>query len=299
MRLRAVAALAAVGLPLLTVAGPAPASYAASTCQGRPATIEASSGVVTGTAGDDVIVTSGPEVSVDALGGNDLVCVVGGQVSTGDGDDTVVSAAPARALTVVRLQGGDDRYTSTRAGRSRVHVSEVTGVHVDLGPGGGDVWLDHTTTAGTGSVDFGDEEGRLFALGEVEAHVDLQHHRAGVDGLLSVRIDNVYDATASGRYVRVNGNAFKNRLAASGCDVVVRGGEGRDVLSLLRGGSDRAAPGCPRREAQSVLRGGGGPDRLLGQTSDDVLAGGSGRDVADGRGGRDRCLAEVERRCET
>jgi Ca2+-binding RTX toxin-like protein len=293
---------AAAGLLLVAsltlVAAAAPASYAAATCQGRPATIEAASGTVTGTEGNDVIVTTGPDATVHALGGDDLVCVAGGQVSTGDGDDTVVSTAHAGQLTEVSLEGGSDFYTNVRAGRSRVHVADVTKVRVDLGPGGGDVWLDPTSTAGTGRVDFGPREGHLFAFGETEAHVDLEHGRAGVDHLLEIRIADVYDASARGARVRVTGNAFKNVLAASGCDVVIRGGDGRDVLHRTGGGSHRPAPTCPRRGFRSLLKGGAGPDRLFGRGSNDVLMGGPGRDVAYGRGGRDRCRAEVEHSCE-
>jgi Ca2+-binding RTX toxin-like protein len=298
MRLRILVGLVALVISTIAVAAPVPASYAASTCQGQPATIEAASGTVMGTEGNDVIVTTGPGVAVYAQGGNDLVCVVGGSVWTGDGDDSVLSTARGRGFTEVSLHGGNDAYTNARSGRSRVHVSEVTKVRVDLGPGGGDVWLDPTSTAGSGSVDFGPEEGHLFASGATEAHVDLERHTAGVDNLLNISIDNVYDASASGIYVRMTGNAFKNDLAASGCDVVIRGGDGRDVLHTIGGGSDRGSPRCPKHGAQSTLRGGAGPDRLWGRASNDLLTGGSGHDVANGRGGRDRCVAEVERNCE-
>jgi Ca2+-binding RTX toxin-like protein len=283
---------------LVLVGGPTPGSYAASTCQGQAATIESAEGTVTGTEGNDVIVATNPRAVVSALGGDDLVCVVGGSVSTGDGDDSVVSSAPNKGFTEVSLHGGSDRYANVRAGLSRVYISDVTKVKVNLGNGGGDVWLEPTSTAGTGSVDFGPEEGHLFAFGETEAHVDLVHGKAGVDGLLEVSIDNVYDASASGTRVRMTGNAFKNDLAAFGCDIVVRGGEGRDILHKIGGGRDRSAASCPKRRFRSLLQGGPGPDRLSGRATADVLLGGPGRDVVNGKGGRDRCVAEVERNCE-
>jgi Ca2+-binding RTX toxin-like protein len=293
----AIAALLLVA-PLAVVAGAAPASYAASTCQGRPATIVAAGGTINGTEGDDVIVATAPDAHVYALGGNDLVCVVGGYVSAGEGDDSVLSTAPGKGLTEVRLHGGDDAYTNARGGRSRIHVYDVTKVRVDLGPGGGDVWLEPTSTAGTGRVDFGPQGGHLFAFGASEAHVDLEHGRAGVDNLLSIRIADVYDASARGTRVRMTGNAFKNELGASGCDVVVRGGEGRDILRRTGSVSDRSESTCPKRTFRSLFKGGPGPDRLFGRGSDDVLMGGPGRDVAYGRAGRDRCVAEVEHSCE-
>ena len=295
---RATLALVLLVAPLTAVAGPAPASYAASTCQGQPATIEATGGTVNGTDGNDVIVTTQPDAVVYAMGGNDLVCVVGGHVSAGAGDDSVVSAASGKDFTEVSLEGGDDSYTNTRAGDSRVYVSDVTKVHVDLGNGGGDVWLEPTSVPGEGLVDLGSGEGRLFAHGASEAHVDLEHGRAGVDNLLEVRITDVFDATASGTHVRLLGDAFKNDLAAAGCDVVINGGEGRDVLHKVGGGDDRSATACPKRQFRSLLKGGLGPDRLFGRGTDDVLLGGPGRDVAYGRGGRDRCVAEVRHTCE-
>ena len=47
-----------------------------------------------------------------------------------------------------------------------------------------------------------------------------------------------------------------------------------------------------------VLLGGRGDDILRGAPTPDQLYGGSGRDRANGRGGRDTCVAEVRRRCE-
>jgi Ca2+-binding RTX toxin-like protein len=96
----------------------------------------------------------------------------------------------------------------------------------------------------------------------------------------------------------MTGDAFKNDLAAFGCDVVIRGGDGRDILHKIGGGSDRGVSSCPKRSFQSLLKGGNGPDRLSGRASDDVLLGGPGRDVINGKGGRDRCVGEVEHHCE-
>jgi Ca2+-binding RTX toxin-like protein len=299
MNIRA-ALTAALVVPtgLVTAAPVAPTYAAAALCQGQPATIESAAGSITGTEGNDVIVATTADVTVQALGGNDLVCVVGGRVSTGEGDDSVVSSAPAGGFTEVNLHGGNDSYVDTHAGHSRVYVSEVTGLRVDFGTGGGDVWLYPTATAGTGKVEFGVKSGRLFAMGESEAHVDLAQGTAGVDNLLAIKVVDLYDATATGAVVRMVGNAWKNELAAAGCDVVVNGGEGRDVLSKVGGGVDRGASDCPRRDFRSVLKGGLGPDRLSGRATDDLLLGGPGRDVAEGKGGRDRCVAEVERNCE-
>jgi hypothetical protein len=49
---------------------------------------------------------------------------------------------------------------------------------------------------------------------------------------------------------------------------------------------------------RSVLRGDGGPDRLMGRYGNDVLIGGTGRDVAVGSDGVDTCRAEIKHDCE-
>jgi hemolysin type calcium-binding protein len=56
--------------------------------------------------------------------------------------------------------------------------------------------------------------------------------------------------------------------------------------------------GCGLKPPYSLVRGGAGPDRLLGSRNDDILIGGPGRDLADGAKGSDTCRAEVRRHCE-
>ena len=294
-------ALAAVLLlpALAALAGPVPASYAAATCQGQAATIESPGGVVHATEGDDVIVSTGGDANIYAKGGNDLVCIVGGFVSTGPGNDSVVSTAPDGEHTEVGLEGGADSYVSTGGARSLVYVKDTTSVHVDLGPGGGDVWLEPTTTAGTGSVDLGARGGNLYANGLSEAHVDLRSGTAGVDDLLNVSIANVDIASGYGATVRLVGDDRPNELKAHGCTITMRGGDGRDELVIVGGGDDRTQRDEPRcRRPRSLLKGEDGPDLLRGRGDDDVLLGGRGRDVAKGSFGTDRCVAEREKNCE-
>ena len=81
MKLRAALTIALVVPSAIALTGPvAPTYAAAAVCQGQPATIEGSTGTITGTEGNDVIVSTGADTDVQALGGNDLVCVVGGRV---------------------------------------------------------------------------------------------------------------------------------------------------------------------------------------------------------------------------
>src|SRR3954470_23159983 len=125
MKLRAALTAALLVPATAALTGPAVPSYAApASSQGQPATIEGSTGTITGTEGNDVIVSSGPDTNVKALGGNDLVCVVGGVVYTGSGDDSVVSTAPSGSLTLAYLSGGTDAYVGG-AGSSDVIVDEI------------------------------------------------------------------------------------------------------------------------------------------------------------------------------
>ena len=103
MRHIALSAAAITALSLSVV--PISAATAADplTCQGLPVTIAATANdqVVEGTAGDDVISTAGfDRVTINAVGGNDVICLGDSQspvVDAGDGDDKVyaeTSSAP-------------------------------------------------------------------------------------------------------------------------------------------------------------------------------------------------------------
>jgi Ca2+-binding RTX toxin-like protein len=294
MKLRTALAVALVLPSTLALAGPVAPSYAAAMCQGQVATIEAT-GTITGTDGNDVIVATGINSEVDAKAGNDLICTDGGRVFTGPGDDSVLSTATS-ANTEANLFGGSDSYVSVGTGASVVYADELTGLHADLGSGGGSVWLYPTSTPGTGTVDAGPHGGTIFAIGETEAHVDLVRHTAGVDDLFTVSIANVRNAEATGVKVRLTGDDAKNRLYAYGCDTVLIGGDGKDVLSKIGNGFDIELPPCHR--FRSLLKGGNGPDRMVGRDGNDVMLGGRGHDIADGSGGNDRCVVEVALHCE-
>jgi hypothetical protein len=99
----------------------------ATTCLGKPVTVVASSSVVTGTEGDDVVaMTPSGWSKFDALGGNDTICLAlgiatGGRdpmpptgwLDAGAGDDVVVdeSTFTPDAVMYVGLGTGDDAFT--------------------------------------------------------------------------------------------------------------------------------------------------------------------------------------------
>jgi Ca2+-binding RTX toxin-like protein len=110
----------ATGLVAATLLTAPTAQAAADTCQGRAATVVGTPGqyVLTGTEGDDVIVTNGAGPTL-GLGGNDLICVTGGtspllevSVDAGAGDDVVDASAVANRV-MVELGAGSDTYTGS------------------------------------------------------------------------------------------------------------------------------------------------------------------------------------------
>jgi hypothetical protein len=206
-----------------------------------------------------------------------------------------VSTAPAPTLTVAFLVGGTDTYVGG-AGSSDVAVDELSAFHVTMGTGGGTVELYPTSTPGTGTADFSNGPGLLYAFGEKEARVDLAAQTASVNGVLAVTTVGLRNATATGCKVRLRGDDHNNVLNAYGHDIVASGGGGRDTLARIGNGFDLELPRCGRY--QSEFRGQAGPDRLSGRLGDDVLIGGPGHDVANGAGGDDTCRAEVRRNCE-
>ena len=115
---------------------------------------------------------------------------------------------------------------------------------------------------------------RLLLTGLVRADVML--------GAEDVEIDGAYS-------VRVVGDNGPNEIVIHGsCVGRVLGRAGNDVI-------DAELLWCGKGP---TILGGIGNDRISGTERADVLDGGQGRDRINGRAGRDRCTAEVEKRCE-
>jgi Ca2+-binding RTX toxin-like protein len=112
---------AVVVAPMSAEAGVA--ALVGATCQGRTATLVGSPhrDTLTGTAGDDVIVSNG-STEVVAGDGDDVVCVTGQappgdygrSVDAGSGDDDVVASLGKDELLFVSLGAGADRFTGGR-----------------------------------------------------------------------------------------------------------------------------------------------------------------------------------------
>jgi hypothetical protein len=93
-----------------------------------------------------------------------------------------------------------------------------------------------------------------------------------------------------GNRVSVWGDDAANRIELDGCGGTVHSGAGDDAVRVVR----RLCGGLG-----ASLYGGRGDDMLSGALFADLLVGDRGRDVVDGKGGTDRCRAEVEFNCET
>ncbi len=167
--------------------------------------------------------------------------------------------------------------------------------------GGGDDWGGSLTTKG-GTFFLGDGRDRL-TLGKfdsvaetfpfAELAVNLDRHRAAFGGGTVSPVFGVETLRAGARQLEVLGSSRADRITASGCRVLVRGGPGADVLDR---GQDVASicDGVSTR-----FQGGGGNDWLIGSNrTDDVLFGEVGFDHAIGMGGTDTCRAEVLKGCE-
>lgn len=284
------------------------ASAVGETCQSLPATIVGTGQDIVGTPGNDVIV-SGTSTNVSAGDGDDVICITSPdavRVDAGLGDDTILS-------------NGTSHEVVTGVGRDEV-IIDVTSM----------------PTGALGSYEGEDGLRRADLLVVQSAELDLEVALDGsvlIDGERAATVTGFRHAQVAAPSVVLRGSAIKNALSAHGCVIRISGLGGKDTLDTalnfeepafacdradrsvrlsggngndeLFGGPGEVILSGGRGNDQlfgddggDALVGGGGNDRLFGGDGNDVLVGGPGRDVVDGEGGRDRCDAEVERRCE-
>ena len=137
MRLRTL-----VAVSLVVLATPASASFAADeppTCLGQPATIVGGDGQLTGTEGADVIVAGGIS-TVDALGGDDLVCLEMGSVVLDSSEESPVAKVNAGPGNDVVSSENLDAWSTPQDGQGfQVTVALGTGQDRFLGGPGTDI----------------------------------------------------------------------------------------------------------------------------------------------------------------
>jgi Ca2+-binding RTX toxin-like protein len=222
-------------------------------------------------------------VDIQALGGNDVICLSAGKVDAGPGNDSVLSLSTATSIPssptlTASLGDGDDTFTAS-SGR------------YDVSLGAGADRVDIYGYDFGGSFDGGADRDLIVFSDTTRIEVDLRRGGVGMGGQ-TFAISGIEDVTATASRVEVRGSSGSNTLSLTGCIVKGYGAGGDDVLSF----------GSPEdlscRSRNMKLYGEGGKDRLTGSRLRDVLIGGGGRDKAYGKAGRDRCAAEVEVACE-
>ena len=281
-------------LALVTAWPPAPSAQGqAAACEGQAATITgatAPGGEITGTPGNDVIVTQG-DYGVTSLAGDDLICVTGDTsfvtVSSGDGDDRVLNQT-TRQLAVI-LGPGDDSFV----GGPAADQVGISGLSDDLptGSAGHDVI---STGAGGDAVATaapGEPNTDVIDLGEGDDSVRLEplpgdhptlEGGAGADWMI---VEG--DETAEWRVDNV-----QRRLTRNGTELAAWGGFEKFGMTYLSG--SRTFVGGSSAEEVSL----GNADVALARASmgggDDTVAlsfgrtAGAERPELDGGGGRDR-----------
>jgi hypothetical protein len=177
----------------------------------------------------------------------------------------------------LRLGGGDDEVYLYGAGRPAVDGIVSGGAGHDL------------VHIASGAI-------RLFRV----VHVSLPRGTLRVTtdagrAASELALPGFEDAIAEARTLRLVGDRGPNRLTWTGCRVRVLAGGGDDTVLWDEAGDQ---DGCPAAAHQNLITGNGGSDHLVGSRYDDVLVGGDGIDHANGKHGRDRCSAEVVRKCE-
>ncbi len=312
--MKKVAALAAVALLVVVgMEGVSTAAGSAETCRGQAATIIGIAGFpLTGTDGDDVIVTNGAR-PVHAGGGNDLICVTGKatHVNAGYGDD-LVDATERRGSGATTLGWGSDTYLGgptydevEAGGREDPVVSD--GARYDgerdvirTGPGGATVISgeDYATTSGTNDdvIVLGRSPGvrrpnAVVYAGEMGANGRL-HFGGGPASLRMLESDEVdrWLVNAGNRVSESDGvvtlrwsgqvRSFFLGVRDARTEVVFLGSSGDDDLRAIRGSSSRSS-------IRAVMR--AGDDRArLGAFSGVVAYGGRGADHLTGGGANDK-----------
>ncbi|RYB90178.1 calcium-binding protein [Nocardioides glacieisoli] len=290
-------AAAMLGLALL--APTTSAGAAGETCRGEAATIVGTGSTLTGTEGRDVIVT-GAATEVDALGGDDLICVVPVRtnfnvldVDAGTGNDVVDTAGASQNYYVdIDLGPGADLFEGG-ASDDTVLTGDADGVTTEVdtvrtGTGNDGV----TTSGGSDVVDLGVGDDRL----------ELQGLRTAADGLLAggEGLDTFRAAVgspggdafdmAAGTY-RTDGalalfSSFEGlELQARSASIDYSGTNGPDYLNVrfldsststlvadLLGGDDRAQLDGTALGAGSRIDAGAGVDDLVAARSKGTLA---------------------------
>lgn len=282
-----------LGLALLAPATWAsPAAAAGETCRGEAATIVGTGDKITGTEGRDVIVTATAGV-VDALGGDDLICVaptrVGSNVlpiDAGSGDDVVdTTATPGGNYVTTVLGPGADTFVGGKASDT-VYGGEDTDPWIDTerdtidtGGNGDDVFTGATGSTNHDVVRLGDGDDQVHVASPEVGSDTVLDGGGGADGLrLEAGATDVVLDMAAGTFAgpaattAFSGFDFST-VTIGAATLTYRGTEGADSLTV------DAEGGAPELQVST----GGGDDNV--SLADAALAPGSRVDTGAGRDG--------------
>jgi Ca2+-binding RTX toxin-like protein len=239
--------------------------YIPELCNGLPATIVAgpTDVVITGTAGNDVILGNDLSNTINAGDGDDTICAGKGndKIKAGSGDDTVLGG---KGNDVIKGQGDND---SLDGGAGNDKIFDGDGDDVTRGGRGKDKHID-----GPGIDDHDGGNGKdLLNLkkNSAGAEVDL----AATDSFF---IGGGFQETAT-TIESVTGTRFDDEIIGDNLNNTIKSLAGADLV-----------------------RGGDGNDRISGGADDDDLDGGNGTDTLDGGAGAgDICTnGETVTNCE-
>jgi Ca2+-binding RTX toxin-like protein len=225
----AIALAGAPVLALLAVPAPAPAADTL-TCQYQTATIVAAPGAAAnGTPGADVIVGLGNN-TIDAGGGDDVLCIVSGHVTTGDGSDSVDIQPGGPEATVVDLGTGRDRVRLTAGATTNLTLTADAAVDDDLTLGTSDASYVVDLAAGT-----------LAREGATVGHFsgfDTYTSGSGPDGRVELLgTEGNDDLLAFGNHVDADLRGGNDRIEIvsqyAGGDGSLQGGAGDDTLRVF------------------------------------------------------------------
>ena len=196
-----VIALGLLVVAITTAPSPTVAHATAEACHGRVATfVGTPGGALMGTDGPDVMVTNGAS-SVDAAGGDDLVCVTGGRhvILAGAGND-VVDTTRARGRGKVVLGPGDDVLTGGRQDSKVIAGSSKTMDDgrdvIDAGAGDDRVWSGAEATPNEDRISLSAGENSLSYLGAMTGGGEVRTHGFADDLFLGTE-----DAAPAGQWV--------------------------------------------------------------------------------------------------
>ncbi len=259
-------------------AAPASPASAVGTCRGEAVTLVGSPGAkMTGTEGRDVIVTD-DATEVDALGGDDLICVTGAggwavRAVLGEGSDQFYGGPNGDTITAGTR--GSDHITTYDSepdaitgggGRDKVESGDEASVNldtIDLGAGDDSVtWRGRGTTGGVGRIDAGDGRDSLFTPGRGSLVLDNVAGRGSRDGLATLEWSGLE-------------TFWVHRTAKVSADLAFVGGPGDETVTFM--GDRRSGP-----VGTTNISLGSGDDVLHTDSpgaAGSAYAGGAGRDL--------------------